>query len=136
MAKKKSAKEVSAYTKEGIDKLQRKSFSAALSRAQIIRNQNSAKAVLKAPIRSEEKKDPSFSQQNNPDGKEPETGIRIAPASSAVIKLIDTRKSDEAGQSHCLQSCNEMEDGTGKESKCEEFPSTEDVKSRVKHRSV
>lgn len=32
---KKSAKEVAAYAKEGIDRLQRKSFSAALTRAQV-----------------------------------------------------------------------------------------------------
>lgn len=48
--------------------------------------------MLNAPIRSEEKKDQSFSLQNKPDGKEPDTCIWRASASSAVIKLIDTRK--------------------------------------------
>ncbi|MCI4375255.1 hypothetical protein PGIGA_G00107360 [Pangasianodon gigas] len=140
---KKSAKEVAAYTKEGIDKLQRKSFSAALTRAQTIRNQNSAKAVLKAPIRSEEKKDQSFSLQNNPDGKEPDTGIRRAPASSAVMKLIDTRKFSSLMKlvrviawvwRAAMKWKMVLEKSLiSNKSKCEEFPSTEDVKSRVKH---
>ncbi|XP_055768950.1 uncharacterized protein LOC129844827 [Salvelinus fontinalis] len=67
----KSAKEIAAYAKEGINKLRRKAFSAALTRAQVKRNQSDA-------------------QQNNPD--EPKTRIRRSPAGSAVTKLIDIRK--------------------------------------------
>jgi hypothetical protein len=67
----KSTKEIAAYAKEGINKLRRKAFSAALTRAQVKRNQSDA-------------------QQNNPD--EPKTRIRRSPAGSAVTKLIDIRK--------------------------------------------
>ncbi|KAM9553345.1 uncharacterized protein ACWYII_035103 isoform 1-T2 [Salvelinus alpinus] len=67
----KSAKEIAAYAKEGINKLRRRAFSAALTRAQVKRNQSDA-------------------QQNNPD--EPKTRIRRSPAGSAVTKLIDIRK--------------------------------------------
>ncbi|KAL1254332.1 hypothetical protein QQF64_016561 [Cirrhinus molitorella] len=140
---KKSAKEVAAYIKEGIDKLQRKSFSATLTRAQIIRNQGSAKAVIEAPIRSERKKDQSCPLQNNPYGKEPGTGIQRATDSSAVMKLIDTKRFSSLTKlvrviawvwRAAMKWKMILEKSLiSNKPKWEEFSSTEKVKSTVKH---
>jgi len=67
----KSAKEVATYAKEGINKLQRKAFSAALTRMQA-------------------KKDKRDVQQANPD--ESKIQIRRLPSGSAVTNLIDIKK--------------------------------------------
>ncbi|GAA6075579.1 uncharacterized protein LOC123723901 [Tachysurus ichikawai] len=85
----KSAKEVAAYAKEGLDKLQRKSFSAALTRAQAKRN----KGDVFPEVGVQKKESQSVVQQNgqhNPDKLK--TLIRRPLASSAVTKLIDIRK--------------------------------------------
>lgn len=84
----KSAKEIAAYAKEGINKLQRKYFSAALTRAQAKRNKNDV--LPEVGVQKESQSDAQQSRQNNPD--EPKTKIRRPPAGSAVTKLIDIRK--------------------------------------------
>lgn len=84
----KSAKEIAAYAKEGINKLQRKYFSAALTRAQAKRNKNDV--LPEVGVQKESQSDAQQSRQNNPD--EPKTKIRRPPAGSAGTKLIDIRK--------------------------------------------
>ncbi|KAB5567602.1 hypothetical protein PHYPO_G00234660 [Pangasianodon hypophthalmus] len=51
---KKSAKEVAAYAKEGIDRLQRKSFSAALTRSQVKNNKGGVSAGPSSPVTAQE----------------------------------------------------------------------------------
>ncbi|GAA6088185.1 uncharacterized protein LOC106611916 [Tachysurus ichikawai] len=84
-----TAKEVAAYAKEGLDKLQRKSFSAALTRAQAKRN----KGDVLPEVGVQKKESQSVVQQNGQDNLDKlKTLIRRPPAGSAVTKLIDIRK--------------------------------------------
>ena len=64
---KKSAKEVAAYAKEGIDRLQRKSFSAALTRSQVRKNKSDGAAVRSSPVGVEDEKDHDV-LQSSPEG--------------------------------------------------------------------
>lgn len=71
-----SAREVAANAKEGIDQLQRKTFSAVVTRAQGKRKQ-------------------SDTEQNNPakiSVKNRKTSIPRPPAGSTIKKLTDVRK--------------------------------------------
>lgn len=81
---KKSAKEVAANARDGINKLQRKAFSAVLTRAQAKREQSSALQNF-----------PSMKETVIPT-KAPETveevPVQRAPAGTVVKQLIDIRK--------------------------------------------
>ena len=80
---KKSAKEVAANAKGGIDKLQRKAFSAVLTRAQARRNQSTA---LQAPDCKEPAIHPITSDSRG------DIPIRRPPASFSVKLLVDERR--------------------------------------------
>ena len=91
---KKSAKEVAAYAKGGIDRLQRKSFSAALTRSQVKAKHGdvpSVSTVPEPPVAAREKSDHAILKKS-PDGEESKIQVRRPPAGSAVRELIDTRK--------------------------------------------
>lgn len=114
-----------------------------MTRAQAKRNQNSAKAVIKSSLKGEEGKDTGCPLKNNSEKKEPESGIRRTPANSAVTKLIDTRKFSSLTKlvrviawiwrAAMKWKMVLRKNLTLRKSKWEEFPSTEDVKSQVKH---
>ncbi|KAJ7983845.1 hypothetical protein DPEC_G00370660 [Dallia pectoralis] len=84
----KSAKEVAGYAKHGIDRLQRKVFSAALTKAQARRIRGGVLpdvGVQRTGSRSDEQP----SREKDPG--EPKTRIQREPAGSAVTKLMDIR---------------------------------------------
>ena len=88
---KKPAKEVAAYVKEGVDRLQRKSFSAALTRSQVRKNKGDGAAVPGSPVTVEDEKDQNM-LQSSPEGSKSNIQGRRPPAGSAVRLLIDIRK--------------------------------------------
>ncbi|KAI3354310.1 hypothetical protein L3Q82_018497 [Scortum barcoo] len=92
---KKSAKEVTAYAKEGIDRLQRKSFSAALTRSQVKKNRGdvpSGAAMPSSPVVTVKDEKDHDVVQSSPEGNKPKSPVRRPPAGSAVRQLIDIKK--------------------------------------------
>ncbi|KAI3365757.1 hypothetical protein L3Q82_000765 [Scortum barcoo] len=92
---KKSAKEVTAYAKEGIDRLQRKSFSAALTRSQVKKNRGdvpSGAAIPSSPVVTVKDEKDHDVVQSSPEGNKPKSPVRRPPAGSAVRQLIDIKK--------------------------------------------
>ncbi|KAI3359231.1 hypothetical protein L3Q82_002750 [Scortum barcoo] len=92
---KKSAKEVTAYAKEGIDRLQRKSFSAALTRSQVKKNRGdvpSGAAIPSSPVVTVKDEKDHDVVQSSPEGNKPKSPVRRPPAGSAVRRLIDIKK--------------------------------------------
>lgn len=73
----KSAKDVAACAKEGINRLQRKCFTAALTRAQVKMVPTSA---------------PTKTDQSSPSGEEHQIQVWRPPAGSAVRKILDISK--------------------------------------------
>lgn len=89
---KKSAKDVATHAREGINKLQRKSFSAALTRAQLKKaTHNAPSSGTSSPV-TVTAKGGTDAQQSTADGKGPRTQLRRPPAGSAVKELINVRK--------------------------------------------
>jgi hypothetical protein len=84
---KKSAKEVAAYAKEGIDRLQRKSFSAALTRSQVRKNKGDGVAVPISPVAVADEKDQNV-LKSSPEGSKSNIQGRRPPAGSAVRQLM------------------------------------------------
>ncbi|XP_039503109.1 uncharacterized protein LOC120459751 [Pimephales promelas] len=84
----KSARDVAAEAKEGINKLQRKCFTAALTRAQMKRNQHALPITTmpRSPISNEKNDD----LQSSPCGKGGyQIQVRRSPSGSSVRKILD-----------------------------------------------
>lgn len=131
---KKSAKEVIADAKEGIDKLKRKAFSAALTRAQ-------AKKLQSSEMQK---------NHNNPDSKEPVALLRMsesmggppiqrAPAGSMVKQLVEERKFSSLAKlvrviawvwRAATKWKMKMKGSAATKAKWEAIPSKEEAKSR------
>lgn len=91
----KSAKDVAAYAKEGINKLQRKCFIAALTRAQVKRNQHAppATAMPVSPISAlSPTSDQNKDLQSSPSRGEHQIQVWRPPSGSAVRKILDISK--------------------------------------------
>ncbi|XP_067280641.1 uncharacterized protein [Pseudorasbora parva] len=86
----KSAKEVAADAREGINKLQRKCFTAALTRAQV------GKKPQHAPHSTTIPKSPTSDQnkdlQSSPSGSGPQIQVRRLPSGSSVGKILNISK--------------------------------------------
>lgn len=135
----KSAKDVAADAKEGINKLQRKCFTAALTRAQVEKNQHAppASAMPMSPT-SDQNKD----LQSSPSGKGHQIQVRRPPSGSSVRKIFNISKFSSltrlmrviAWVWRAATKWKEMlaKTSTTSKPKRKEIPSALEIKSRVK----